>query len=67
MATERRVSLQQPTSKLQELELAHAGEEELKDLQYSAALATDLAEVKEGYFVSLTLLGAIAGISLVTV
>ena len=57
---------QHPKSKLQELELARAGEEELADIRHSRALTTDVREVKEGYFLSLQLIGALASISLST-
>lgn len=57
----------QPTSKLQELELAHAGEGTLEDIRQAEALATDTSQVKTGYFTSLSLVGAIASISLSTV
>jgi hypothetical protein len=58
--------MQPPLSKLQELELAAAGEEELADIRHSAALATDSKKVKEGYFLSLQLIGALCSISLST-
>ena len=56
-----------PRSKLQELELARAGEEELADIKHSDALATDAKDIEEGYFVSPRLVGALSGISLSTV
>ena len=56
-----------PKSKLQELELARATSEELEDIKYSDALATDARDVEEGYFLSPRLIGAMSGISLSTV
>jgi hypothetical protein len=58
--------MQIPESKLQKLELAAAGEEELADIRHSAALATNSREVKEGYFLSPQLIGALLSISLST-
>ena len=60
------LDMQPPKSKLQELELAKAGEEELADIRHSNALTTDSRKVKEGYFLSLQLIGALASISLST-
>lgn len=56
-----------PKSRLQELELAHAGEGTLEDLRHAEALALRTTDVKKGYFTSLTLIGALASISLSTV
>ena len=58
--------MQPPKSKLQELELAKAGDEELADIRHSNALTTDTKEVKQGYFLSIQLIGALASISLST-
>jgi len=55
-----------PKSRLQELELAHAGEEELADIRHSNALTTDARKVKEGYFLNIQLIDALASISLST-
>lgn len=55
-----------PKSKLQQLELAKAGEEELADIRHSEALATNTKHVKEGYFISPQLIGALSSISLST-
>ncbi|USW52057.1 Putative major facilitator transporter Str1/Tri12, MFS transporter superfamily [Septoria linicola] len=58
---------QQLQSKLQELELAHAGERKREHIRQSEALATDASQVRQGYFTSWPLIGAIASISLSTV
>jgi MFS family permease len=58
--------MQLPKSKLQELELAAAGEEELADIRHSDALTTDSRKVKKGYFISPQLIGALFSISLST-
>jgi len=58
--------MQLPKSKLQQLELAKAGEEELADIRHSEALTTDARKVKEGYFLSIQLIGALSSISLST-
>ncbi len=55
------------TSRLQQLESAHAGEGTLEDIKRAELLATDTTQVKKGYFTSLSLIGAIASISLSTV
>jgi hypothetical protein len=59
-------NMQLPKSKLQELELAAAGEEELADIRHSDALTTDSRKVKKGYFISPQLIGALFSISLST-
>ena len=58
--------MQPPQSRLQQLELAKAGEEELADIRHSEALTTDARKVKEGYFLSIQLIGALSSISLST-
>lgn len=55
-----------PKSKLQELELAAAGEEELADIRNSEKLAADSREIEDGYFQSRHLIGALCSISLST-
>lgn len=60
------LDMQPPQSKLQQLELAKAGEEELADIRHSEALTTDARKVKEGYFLSIQLIGALSSISLST-
>jgi hypothetical protein len=62
-----RIDMAQPSSKLQQLELAHAGEDTLEDIRRAEALSTDTNQVTKGYFTSLPLIGAIASISLSTV
>lgn len=57
----------QPISKLQQLEQAHAGEAELADIRHAEALSTDTSKVKEGYFLSVPLIGALVSICLSTV
>jgi hypothetical protein len=53
-----------PSSKLQELELAHADEGQLADYRRSNVLATESTDVDQGYFFSGGLVGSLLGISL---
>jgi hypothetical protein len=53
-------------SKLQQLELEHATEGQLLDIQRSDALATEENELERGYFYSFKIIGSIASISLST-
>lgn len=54
-------------SKLQELELAHADEGQLADFRRSNALTSESNELEKGYFLSVGLVGSVAGISISTV
>ncbi|KAL2421666.1 Trichothecene efflux pump TRI12 [Exophiala dermatitidis] len=54
-------------SRLQQLEREHADAGELDDFKYSEALSTDASKVRSGYFISPSLIGALASISLSTV
>lgn len=54
-------------SKLQELELAHADEGQLADIRRSDALTTESNELEKGYFLSVGLVGSVAGVSISTV
>lgn len=54
-------------SKLQELELAHADEGQLADVRRSNALTAESKDLEKGYFLSVGLVGSVAGISLSTV
>lgn len=54
------------TTKLQELELAHASEGQLEDIRRSDALATEEKELEHGYFYSIKIIGSVASISLST-
>lgn len=57
----------QAQSKLQELELAHADEGQLADIRRSDALTAESHDLEKGYFLSVGLVGSVAGISLSTV
>jgi hypothetical protein len=54
-------------SKLQELELAHADEGQLADIRRSDALTAESNDLEKGYFLSVGLLGSVAGVSISTV
>lgn len=54
-------------SKLQELELANADEGQLADIRRSNALTTESNDLEKGYFLSVGLVGSVAGVSISTV
>lgn len=54
-------------SKLQRLELAHADEGQLADIRRSDALTAESKDLENGYFLSVGLVGSVAGVSLSTV